>query len=164
MDITISRASSADMSDMVRLAKTVSEAQVLPHFSDEGKEAFRRSLETDVRAMVANETSVALKATLGKELVGYIAWSYAKHINQLYVDGNHQRCDIGTKLLNEMFAHTNQPVLTVNASVNAVQFYEKLGFISAADEKQKNGVRYVPMKYRVRTTPAHAQKAHMAER
>jgi predicted GNAT family N-acyltransferase len=68
-----------------------------------------------------------------------------------FVESSYQKQGIGRALFNEALdrIQTNNPTcleISVNSSPNAVMTYEKLGFQKTADEKETNGIKYVPMK------------------
>ncbi|MBU1161235.1 MAG: GNAT family N-acetyltransferase, partial [Proteobacteria bacterium] len=66
-------------------------------------------------------------------------------------EGHLQRIHIGRELLRKSLeiCKKDNPALTeitVNSLPNAVNIYKKLGFAELEPEKEKNGIRFVPMK------------------
>ena len=68
-------------------------------------------------------------ACVGGEVVGYLA-ATGPHVDQLFVDPDHQRAGIGSALLGAMLARRLRPatlqVFALNAPARA--FYERFGF------------------------------------
>ena len=90
-----------------------------------------------------------------QQIVGVIALRDPAHLYHLYVAETHHRKGIAKKLWNHVLqyqksTHPDHKVMTVNASLNAVETYCKLGFERLADGHEKmNGLQFVPMKYMI---------------
>ncbi len=72
------------------------------------------------------------------------------HIMMLYVKSDLQGNGLGRKLvyyaLNYCLSY-NEMQVTLNASREAIKFYQKIGFNKTAQEMIKNGVRYTSMRF-----------------
>ena len=84
-------------------------------------------------------------------IIGYIEVINLNHIYLLFVEKEFQKKGIARKLsdfalriLKEKNIELKE--ITVNSTLSAVRFYEKLGFIKIADYQFKNGILSFPMK------------------
>ena len=80
-------------------------------------------------------------------LKGLIATDRRKrHINLFFVDKVSQGKGIGKKLMNIVVNNNENSYITVNSSRYGVPIYEKLGFVKMEEEKERDGLRFTPMK------------------
>jgi len=89
-----------------------------------------------------------------QHVIGAIEVREFKHISMLFVDDQYQRKGIGGNLIREAISicQENSPELdqiTVNSSPNAVQAYEKFGFLWSGSEQEISGIRFVPMVFKL---------------
>lgn len=84
-------------------------------------------------------------------LVGIIATrNENSHISLFFVDENYQKRGIGRRLFEKVIRSTESLAITVNSSPFAVEIYRKLGFIAMDKEQLKDGIIFVPMKYKIK--------------
>ncbi|SHH23858.1 GNAT family N-acetyltransferase [Ferrimonas marina] len=145
MTVEINPVSGADLDAILELGERTNEAQVIPHLNAEGQDTMRAARRSDITSIADTQTYRALKATLGSKLVGYIAWREGNYVAQLYVCPQHQRLGIGRRLIEAVKAQTSSQSLELKASVNAIGFYRRCGFIKTDGEQVVKGIRYVPM-------------------
>lgn len=93
-----------------------------------------------------------LVAVAERQIVGMIEIREHKHIALLFVENPYQRQGIAKKLIDEALAYClaqnpNLKEITVNASVNALGFYEKFGF--QAYDEPANELYATPMLYKI---------------
>ena len=80
-------------------------------------------------------------------LQGIIATDRRKrHISLFFVDKASQGKGIGKKLMSEVANNNENSYITVNSSRYGVPIYEKLGFVKMEEEKEKDGLKFTPMK------------------
>ena len=80
-------------------------------------------------------------------LKGIIATdSQKRHISLFFVDKSSQGKGIGKELINIVVNNNENSYITVNSSRYAVPIYEKLGFIKMEEEKERDGLKFTPMK------------------
>lgn len=83
------------------------------------------------------------------QLAGIVVIRPPRHLYHLFVRSDLQRRGIGRNLFrtadDRVFKDTSTRILTVNASLNAVDAYFRLGFVPAGDVVNSNGVRFQPM-------------------
>ena len=80
-------------------------------------------------------------------LKGVIATdSQKRHISLFFVDKSSQGKGIGRELMTIVVNNNENSYITVNSSRYAVPIYEKLGFVKMEKEKEKDGLKFTPMK------------------
>lgn len=81
------------------------------------------------------------------QVVGCVAIRDSSHLYHLFVERGHQGAGLGRRLWEFAYRAAGCPLpLTVNASLYAVPFYRRLGFVSAGPVVHKDGIAYQPMK------------------
>ena len=80
-------------------------------------------------------------------LKGLIATDRRKrHISLFFVDKVSQGKGIGKELMKVVINNNENSYITVNSSRYGVPIYEKLGFIKMEEEKERDGLKFTPMK------------------
>jgi GNAT superfamily N-acetyltransferase len=117
--------------------------------------------ETGARKLLSSMEPSAIASYLSSEyryhiaeheggIVGVVATRDNKHLYHLFVAESHQRRGLARALWRvawEACVATGNPgEFTANSSRYALPFYEKLGFIQAGPEENREGVVYTPMK------------------
>lgn len=153
----IRKVRSDEVKDALNLAWEVFLEFEAPDYKPEG-------IETFVRAIVQNDDFISkcqqglcpLYAAFDNErMIGIVGIRQDKtHINLLFVKKEYHRQGIATSLfrylLNDLVR--NNPTLkeiTLNSSPYAKLFYLHLGFDALSDERERGGIRFIPMKYTI---------------
>ena len=80
-------------------------------------------------------------------LKGIIATdSQKRHICLFFVEKVSQGKGIGKELMRVVVNNNENSYITVNSSRYGVPIYEKLGFVKMEEEKERDGLRFTPMK------------------
>jgi GNAT superfamily N-acetyltransferase len=130
------------------LAKQVFEQFVFPTFSEEGKKTFSEHLKKDIEAGFLNPEFDFYGIRSHGILIGYVALKKKSHIFHLCVIPNEQKRGIGKMLLEYVEKKSKKAgssQLTVNASLNAIPFYQKCGFETNSAIQERSGIRFQPM-------------------
>ena len=115
-----------------------------PDYAPEGTEEFRKCLEDDSYL----EGIVYYGTFEGEALVGVLGVRKdRRHICFFFVDGQHHRRGIGTRLFKRMLEDFSGQTITLNSSPYGVPFYKALGFTATDSEQTVNGIRFTPMAY-----------------
>jgi len=127
---------------------------IMPLYSREGTEEFLRYVQEEKISERSQHNHFILVAQIGSHVIGAIEVREFKHISMLFVDDQYQRKGIGGNLIREAISicQENSPELdqiTVNSSPNAVQAYEKFGFLWSGSEQEISGIRFVPMVFKL---------------
>ncbi len=105
-------------------------------------DSLERRLRENLEVLVAVDDVEAI--------VGVVGIRDHSHISLLFVEGEDQRRGIGRRLVAAAVAACQDAdpglaEVTVNASPNSVEAYQRYGFIARGPEQEKNGIRFVPM-------------------
>jgi predicted GNAT family N-acyltransferase len=137
------------------LVKRVFDEYVAPLYETEGVEEFLRYVDPDRMVNRLSSNHFVLIAKKGENLLGVIEIRDFIHVSLLFVTGNAQRQGIAKQLLEEALEICQSKLalseVSVHSSPNAVEAYKKLGFKVKGQEQLENGIRYIPMKLRIRT-------------
>ena len=126
-------------------------AAVAPHYPQGGVDAFTAyadALPLARRPRAGHRTWVVHE---DGEILGLVELRLPAHVAMLFVAPAAQRRGLGRRLLDHAaaFVASQEPrpdEITVHASPNAVAFYERSGFIASGPEREKDGVRFTPMR------------------
>ena len=134
-----------DLNPVVALVSDVSELDVLPHFSEQGRLAFSSKVIPDIKTAFDEACFKSFKAVDGDNIVGFGAIRNDDYITHLFVDKKTQGRGVGKLLLRRLLGLAASGEVRLRASVNAAGFYAAQGFIATGDESEVNGIRFVPM-------------------
>jgi GNAT superfamily N-acetyltransferase len=121
---------------------------VRPDFSDEGVAEFTRAARSFVVELPVGH-SITVAERDGR-LVGMIDLRDSSHVSLFFVESVDRRRGVGQALLQSALgrcrpAGSSPSQVTVNSSPWAVPVYERLGFQATGQEREINGIRFVPM-------------------
>jgi GNAT superfamily N-acetyltransferase len=127
---------------------------VAPDYSKEGVEFFLSICTPESVVEKFNENTPIFIANSGKMVVGVIWTRGNNHISRFFVDTAYQRIGIGRNLFNTLLNEVSRKYpdiseISVNSSPFAVYAYEKLGFVKIDEVKIGNGMKYIPMVYKI---------------
>lgn len=127
---------------------------VAAEYSEEGVKFFLNICNPGEILVKINEDTPILVAKTEEKIVGIIWTRGINHISRYFVDVACQSKGIGRILFNGLLVEVKSKYkeiseITVNSSPFAMKAYEKLGFIKTEEEKIGNGMRYIPMVYKL---------------
>ena len=126
-------------------------AHILPELSEAGGQHLLANLDRSSLKRFRSQGYRYYVATSGMECVGVAGVRPPSHLYHLFVRVGWENLGIGAKLWQHVRDHIlgkePQAVITVNASPNAVVFYEKLGFVCNGPEMESDEVHFQPMIY-----------------
>ena len=132
------------------LIKEVFDEFILKDYSNDGIDYFykRISCQSIFDRIQAGNRIYVFKHD--NNITGYIEISGLNHIYLLFVKKEFQKQGIAAELIDSVIVYikSKNPMvedLTVNSTLNALKFYEKLGFKKIADYQAKNGIVSFPM-------------------
>ncbi len=144
----ISPATPQDRSALLALAQAVDERCIYPTLCQAGQATMAAQRDNDIDLLFEDDAYQTLKAQTDEQLLAYIAWRDGYHISHLYVACEFQRQGIGRRLLDAMRSRATRLPLQLNSSINAVEFYQRYGFVAVQPEQTIRGVRFVAMEFR----------------
>jgi predicted GNAT family N-acyltransferase len=124
-------------------------------YSDEGKEAFKDFIKPqNVLARLDKNESIIYIAKSNDEIVGVLEVKNKNHISLFFVKKEFHNKGIGKRLfkkfLNVLKQENNEnKVITVNSSFYAEEIYSRLGFNKKDKVQEKNGIKFIPMEYKI---------------
>jgi GNAT superfamily N-acetyltransferase len=147
--VTVRPANLNDAERMTAFVLDIAEKSFMREFSAKGQANFRKqhSLEKTLERLRSGFRYRL--AECDGELVALIGIRDNAHLYHLFVAPEFQRQGLGRRLWELEKAEslrTGASAFTVNASLNAIPVYERLGFVIAAPVQDVDGVRFVPMR------------------
>ena len=144
--------------NVIHIVSSVFDEFVAPQYSDGGIAEFYRYANTKALIKRSKINHFTIIAEKNDEVIGIIEIRNHNHIPLFFVKPSFQRKGIGKQLLQYVIdvCYRNNPGLqkiTVHATPNAVQAYEKMGFVADDAEQCVNGIKYVPMSLQARLVP-----------
>ena len=134
-----------DLHSVIELVANVSQADILPHFDEEGRETFSSKILPDVKTTFDKACFDTLKVIENGKLIGFGAIRDRDYITHLFIENSYQGTGLGKSLLVQLLKLSDNEEVRLRASVNAVNFYESQGFKATDKETQVNGIRFLPM-------------------
>ena len=123
---------------------------IIGKFEPEAQECFlAKNNAAAIRDFLANGYRYHVAESNG-EVVGFVGVRDNKHLYHLFVAKSMQHRGLGRRLWHfakcDCLNNGHRGAFTVNASDNAVQIYERFGFIRDGVAQNANGVLYNPMR------------------
>ena len=148
--IEIRRASVKDAESISALASELTARHIARDFTAEGRKTILDAMTREKITQYLEEGYRYHVAVFDGRVIGAVAMRDSRHLYHLFVHEDFQRQGIATRLWevarDRSLAAGNPGLFTVNASLNAVPVYEKLGFIATSSSQETNGVIAVPMR------------------
>lgn len=138
-----------DLKNALDLVKRTFDEFEAPCYSEVGVDSFYKFANYEnLKNEIENNDINILVATDYKKIIGVIAIKNKNHIAMLFVDKEYQKQGIGKKLIRVAKGeyNLNNTDLTVNSSPYAFEFYKKIGFEKIEEEKEIDGIKFIPMK------------------
>ncbi|HHX8512531.1 TPA: GNAT family N-acetyltransferase [Vibrio diabolicus] len=135
----------SDLEAVTRLVSEVSDKDVLPLFNEQGKQEYKDRVLPDLVTTFDHEKFSSVKAVSGGEVLGFAALRDGNYLTHLFVANSQQGSGLGRALLNHLLNQTDAREVNLRSSVNAVEFYNRNGFVATGEEAEFNGIRFVPM-------------------
>jgi GNAT superfamily N-acetyltransferase len=92
-------------------------------------------------------------AKYNNEIIGVLETRNNNHISLFFVKKDFHKQGIGKilfgKYLETIKNNSEIKIITVNSSIYAEKIYEKLGFIKINEIQEKDGIKYIPMEYKI---------------
>lgn len=125
------------------LMNSVLFADATTNMSPTERQKYFSKREADVDHCLENGTYLGVFKK--DHILGFCGFSTRGHISQLFIRSSDQNLGFGTKLLEHAINMCETEEVTVNASAEAVAFYQKNGFSLKGKSEALYGVEYFPM-------------------
>jgi ribosomal protein S18 acetylase RimI-like enzyme len=141
----------SEVEEASKLARRVFDEFVAAQYSVEGQEEFHRYASPNAMRKRHRDGNLGFAAERDGRLIGMLQLRDGEHITMLFVEGDSQRQGIGRSLIDAAteYVRTRQPpvrVLTVASTPNAIDAYQRMGFVPVGSEQVLKGIRFVSMK------------------
>ena len=148
--IQIRAIKSDEYQEVSNLVLEVFDIDVAPLYIEEGIDVFHSYAQAEAMRERVSTGHIILVAESEGKLVGAAEVRDYSHLSLLFVDRQSQRNGIGRMLLLEVLrmCRVHNPglmAMTVNSSPNAVEAYERLGFLATSSLQRLDGIDFVPM-------------------
>ncbi|QUJ68970.1 GNAT family N-acetyltransferase [Photobacterium sp. GJ3] len=134
-----------DAGQVEALVKTAFMTGVAPGLSQAGVQTFFRIASQAALLLRMQEDHLILVHEEAGQILGMAELKQGAHLAMLFVLPECQGRGIAKNLLNALLPHCRQPQLSVRASLNAVSFYEAVGFEKSGSPAELAGLRYQPL-------------------
>ena len=141
----ISKITENDQAQLSRIAEMAIEKHVTPMLNELGRQMMLDAQRREAGKIHDTSIYCSRKATIDGTIAGYVAWTQIGKVAHLYVSPEHQGVGIGRALMNCVREQVHEKTIYLRASINAVGFYKRLGFMALDTEQNDKGIRYVPM-------------------
>lgn len=129
-----------------------------PEYKPEGVETFKHFISESRKPDSSRRQGLSpiYAAFENEKIIGIMGMRETKtHINLVFVKEEYHRKGVATALfnflLNDLIKENPElSEITLNSSPYGFPFYLRLGFVPQSEEKEKDGIRYTPMKYTVK--------------
>ncbi|KJG40643.1 acetyltransferase [Photobacterium angustum] len=135
----------SDLEAVTKLVSEVSDKDVLPLFNEQGKQEYKDRVLPDLVTTFEHEKFSSVKVVSDGEVLGFAALRDGNYLTHLFVANSQQGSGLGRALLNHLLNQTDAREVSLRSSVNAVEFYNRNGFVTTGEEAEFNGIRFVPM-------------------
>ena len=155
MEITIQNLTRTESESATELIRQTFDRFVGKEYSVEGRETFNRFVAPEsIKKRIENGNPILCAKIRGK-LVGLLEIRDENHIALFFVDEQYHKRGIGKKLfdyaLNEINnMYPGHKEITVNSSIFAEKIYKKMGFEKTAELQEKDGIKFIPMRYTIK--------------
>ena len=122
-------------------------------YSEEGRKTFKEY--TNEKAIIDRiNNNEFFTAKYKNKIIGIMEIRNKNHISLFFVLKEFHGKGIGRKLFEyyiEKIKQNNKEIktMTVNSSFYGEKVYKALGFIKTEEVQEKNGIKYIPMEYKV---------------
>lgn len=141
----IQKVNQGDLDSAASLITSVAEVDIFPHFCEQGQAEFKTRVLPDLNTILTEPNYLTVKAVISGKIVGVAALRNADYLTHLFVSKSCQGKGVGKTLLNYLVTETKAQQVSLRSSINAVSFYESLGFECTGEEGDYNGIRFMPM-------------------
>jgi GNAT superfamily N-acetyltransferase len=154
MDFKTGCLKTGSIQEALRLVYRVFDDFVGRDYSEKGRAFFKSSVNEEFISGLPGRNGFSIAASEKGKITGIISVRDRNHIALFFVDAPHHRRGIGKRLFNEakrkIAEKGDVSEIDVYSSPCAVPVYKALGFTVTEDEKEINGMKFVPMKHLIK--------------
>lgn len=147
--MTFRKATRDDAATISRFVSKLATQHIAPALTSNGVATLLATMDVDSTRQRISDGWLHLMGFEESRLLGVAVVKPPTHLYHLFVETDFQRSGIGRNLFylaNELTDYeAGKPIQTVNSSLNAVEVYRRLGFVTEGKVVDQDGVRYQPM-------------------
>jgi len=154
-DLTINELTIDEIDFVSNMVDNIFNEFVGKYYSVEGNNTFKDYIKPqNILKRVTDKSSQFFTVKINNEIVGIMEIKNKDHISLLFIKKEFHGKGIGKYLFEHYLNKTKREnieikIITVNSSIYAEKIYSKLGFIKTNEIQEKDGIKYVPMEYRI---------------
>jgi GNAT superfamily N-acetyltransferase len=154
-EIIIEEIKTEEIEFAINMVKTVFNEFVGKDYSEEGNKEFLDFLLSDkMKERLKNNLNKTFIAKYDSEIIGLLEIKNNDHISLFFIKKEFHGKGIGRILFEYYLRILKQnnydiKIVSVNSSIFAENIYSKLGFRKINEIQEKNGIKYLPMEYKV---------------
>ena len=152
--LTLEHLRKTDIPVTIQLIESVFDKTIAPTLSEAGITTFKSGLTEASIEHRLNQGSIFVVCRAANTIIGAGEIRNKNHLNLLFVAEKFQKCGIGYKIFRALLSTVKENTLTVNASLNAVDAYQKYGFVINGSANEIQGIKYQPMIYQKASSKA----------
>jgi len=124
-------------------------------YSKEGNKTFKEYIKPqNIMERLNNKDNYFLVAKYKNEIIGMLEIRNKDHIALFFVRKEFHNKGVGKILFDNYITiikqeNTGINTITVNSSMYAEKIYSKFGFIKIDEIQEKDGIKYIPMEYKI---------------
>jgi predicted GNAT family N-acyltransferase len=122
-------------------------------YSEMGNREFKDYIKSSsILKRINDKISKIYVARYNKDIIGMLEIKNKDHISLFFVRKEYHQKGIGKTLFdNYLKSIKNSSIksITVNSSFFAENIYSKMGFIKTDEIQERNGIKYIPMEYKI---------------
>jgi ribosomal protein S18 acetylase RimI-like enzyme len=128
---------------------------IAPDYNSRGKIEFLKFIDpTRLKNRIMHKTFMFVAVSFDK-IVGVIEIRDNNHISLLFVNEKFQKMGIAKRLIQKSIQRASKfdpslKKITVNSSSYALEIYKKLGFEEKGEQKEENGIIFIPMEMEIK--------------
>ena len=157
-ELTIRTATEDDVERISQFVSGLAQTHIRPTLAPGGIEVLLDGMSAAANRARIEQGFYYVLAEFAEALVGLAALKPPSHLYYLFVATEHQGHGIGRFLFQHLRQRVKRkwgsPAMTVNASLNAIEIYHRLGFRPVGDIRAIDGVRFQPMQIGTEETAA----------
>jgi predicted GNAT family N-acyltransferase len=155
IDIIIDELKTDEINFVSDMVNNIFDEFVGKDYSEEGNNTFKDyTTLQNILNRFNEKSSKFLTAKYSKETVGILEIKNNDHISLFFIKKEFHGKGIGKKLFENYLSiikNENSKIekITVNSSIYAEEIYSKLGFIKTDEVQERDGIKYIPMEYKL---------------
>ena len=154
-DIIIDELKTDEINFVSNMVNNIFDEFVGKDYSEEGNNTFKDyTTPSNILNRFNEKSGKFLTAKHSNEIIGILEIKNNDHISLFFIKKEFHGKGIGKKLFEHCLSiikneNSEIKIITVNSSIYAEEIYSKLGFIKTNEVQERDGIKYIPMEYKI---------------